>query len=675
MLTARNSSAKSSQDAPWVLGYSASHNGAVCLLHGANLVCAVQEERLTGVKRQRLRRLDESLAFKYCLDTAGIAVDDLSAIVGCYFSGESTAGSAVVPQGWRGQFHTISHHLGHAVGAFAQSGFEDSAILVVDGQGGRGDYLPQAEQDVAISASVPGSDRQFEIVSIYQGTGTSVRCLEKHLGDWIPKVDQLTADHPMQAFGSLGGMYSAAAHQIFGDANDAGKVMGLAALGKPSIGVDEFFSVVDGRFVFSDKVCQRAWGTERWPANKQALQDLACSVQQALEVGLFKLVDRTVELLPSRQLCFAGGVALNCVANERIINERDFDSVFIMPAAEDSGPAIGAAFYGLWQLGFDHRREEVRHDSMGRIYTSQAIDAAIEAVPCIVRGEGAAPEAVVDRLVDGQILGWFRGGSELGPRALGQRSMLADPRPAGAKDRLNLRVKHREAFRPFAPTILEERVGDWFELPKQATSPTMLRAFRFRPERAGEVPAVVHYDGTGRLQTVARSANPALHALLTAFEAKTGVPILVNTSFNVMGEPIVETPEDALWCLLFTDLDAVVFEHCIVSREQAFESVMNLRPRLRSTETRLQVPLAGSFNLDRMAQGQVDLKATTPWGDRQVPVAQALWPVLELADGSRSGYQMLESLARHPMLSGIDERWLLAILRQLRRAHVITLQR
>ena len=216
---------------PWILGYCSTHNGAVCLLKGDEIVAAVQEERLTGIKRARLGRLDKSLAFRYCLNAAGIEANDLDIIVGAYFSGDPVVGTNVVPEGWPGRFITISHHFAHAAGVFALSGFQESAVLVIDGQGGLADSLPESELINVKRSTVPNLRRWAETITIYIANGTEIRCVEKHLGEWMPDLKNLQRDQPMQTFGSLGGMYSSASHQIFGDAMDAGKVMGLAAFG------------------------------------------------------------------------------------------------------------------------------------------------------------------------------------------------------------------------------------------------------------------------------------------------------------------------------------------------------------------------------------------------------------------------------------------------------------
>jgi carbamoyltransferase len=307
---------------------------------------------------------------------------------------------------------------------------------------------------------------------------------------------------------------------------------------------------------------------ERWPARREEYADLACSVQSALEDALLHLAGRLRSLCGSENLCYAGGVALNSVANERLIRESGFRRVHIVPAAEDSGVALGAAYEGLWRLTKTNTRRRLIHDACGRTYTPACVSTAVAREPRVRASKSSDVIAdAVELLCAGKIIGWFDGRSELGPRALGQRSILCDPRRPDGKEVLNSRVKRREAFRPFAPAVLLEEVENWFELEGAGPeSPFMLRVCKFRPERAALVPAVSHVDGTGRLQTLTKDANGRFYELVKRFYERTGVPMLLNTSFNVMGRPIVETPEQAVACLVDSGLDCCVFEDRIAFR-------------------------------------------------------------------------------------------------------------
>lgn len=552
--------------ARWVLGISASHNGAACLLKDDEIVVAIQEERLTRIKRDRIYSGEPSLSVPYCLNYAGIRPGELSLMV-LSVAGRADDGRQDIRQNpllkvALNQVPTITipHHLAHAISAFATSGFRESAILVVDGKGSPFEDLNEAERSVVRRNVAEGS----EIISLYGASDTSIVPLEKHMverGNWLTMKRE-----GMPFFASLGGMFSAVAQQIFGEPAEAGKVMGLAPYGNCTIPGAQFFEICNGDFYFSNTVSEGFSHDRRWPANSEECENLACSVQAALEEALLYLVQHLRSICKSENLCYAGGVALNSVANERIFRESGFKRVHIIPAAEDSGPAIGAAYYGLWEITHLNTRRKMVHDAYGRLYAPATVSAVVDKLKDVRSGvtHDVISEAV-GLLCNGKILGWFDGRSEIGPRALGQRSIICDPRRPDAKAILNSRVKKREAFRPFAPVILLEEVENWFEVDGVSpASPFMLRVHKFRPEKRAQVPAVVHVDNTGRLQTITREVNGRFYELVRRFYEKTGVPILLNTSFNSGGEPIVETPEDAIRCLMNTGLDACVFEDRIV---------------------------------------------------------------------------------------------------------------
>lgn len=599
----------STSDGPWILGLSASHNGAACLLCGDRIVAAIQEERLVGKKRARLHGARQSLAVQYCLDQGGIGADKLDLVVLCAQTAANLPENSITANRFLNVVANgvptlvLSHHAGHAVSAFATSGFDEAAVLVVDGMGSPTSDLSDDERRAIVTTGSDGG----ETSSIYLASGDALKALEKHMVEHGRWLNAPPAGASMPGFGSLGGLFSATAAQIFGDPTDAGKVMGLAPYGTPTIDPSEFFDIQDGRFVFFDAVPRRFKTAQRWPDNQTEYENLAASVQHALEQALLYLARRTRELCPSRNLVYAGGVALNSVANERIIRETDFDHVYVMPAAEDSGPAVGAAYHGLWHLTGKYSSKRLDCDGFGKVYDTVEIAAAISQTPSIqTRKTSDVVADAADMLVDGKIIAWFTGPSELGPRALGQRSILCDPRQPTAKDTLNARVKHRESFRPFAPVILLEQVEHWFELDDtDPSSPFMLRVMNFRESKRGQVPAVVHVDGTGRVQTVTAAANHSYYRLVKAFAERTGVPILLNTSLNVMGEPIVETPEDALWCLLLTDLDACVFDDTIVTKKPGYQSLRDLYPYfLVNAQSIIRPP----------SQQALVFKVRTPWG-------------------------------------------------------------
>jgi carbamoyltransferase len=603
---------------PWILGISASHNGAACLLHGDDLAVAVQEERLSGVKRARVFGAFPSLAVRYCLDRAGIAAKDLSLVALCtqshasHFSHDVNANPQLDVVRNAIPTVTISHHIGHAVSAFVMSGFSDAAVLIVDGMGSPTPDMTEEERRVVVDGAFAGS----ETVSMYHMSTRAITPLEKHIvrdGGWLREPPP---GESMYRFGSLGGMFSAAADQIFGNTMDAGKVMGLAPYGRVELAPDRFFAIHSGRYEYFDDVPKLFTSRERWPQSAERYQNLAAAVQAALEYGLTHLAGRLRGLCDSLHLAYAGGVALNSVANERLIRQSRFRDVFIVPAAEDSGPAVGAAYHGLWMLTGEYRSRKIRRDACGCVYGSDDVDRAIADTPCltVTRPADVIQEAT-ERLMAGEIIGWFTGGAELGPRALGQRSILCDARRPQAKDELNLRVKHREPFRPFAPVVLLEEVQRWFDVDGvDPESPFMLRVLPFREEKKHLVPAAVHVDGTGRVQTVTREANGRLYDLVAAFHQRTGVPMLLNTSFNLMGEPIIETPADALWCLLLTGLHACVFDGAVVAKQPGVD-LEALRPQLID---------AGAVRAPSQQRGGLNVAVNTPWGEHVLVVADPI---------------------------------------------------
>ncbi|WP_190158098.1 carbamoyltransferase family protein [Streptomyces litmocidini] len=637
-------------ETPWILGLSAAHNGSACLLHGTEIVAAVQEERLSGVKRDRTYGAAVSLATEYCLRHAGIEPGQLDSIVLCVQGEASHAEQDVsLNHQLRQCFNgvpalRISHHLGHAISAYAVSGFSDAAILVVDGMGSPDQDLSEEERRAVIGA--PGG---WEIISMYEASGTTVRPIAKQLvpaGKWLDR-----AGAGMPGFGSIGGMYSAVAQQIFGDPMDAGKVMGLAPFGTPSFRPHEFVSVTNGLATFATVVPERFRHSDRWPLRQREYADLAASVQAALEEAILALVSRLRASSTSAYLCYSGGVALNCPVNERLMHESGFSDVFVAPFAEDSGPAVGAAFYGLWRHR-RHRPARLVTEGFGHRYGPSEVHEAIRSIPLVA----ACPDmdatdiadVAADRLERGQLGAWFDGRSEFGPRALGQRSIVADPRRAEHKTRLNRDVKQREAFRPFAPSVLAEHVHTWFDVDEaRCDSPFMLRAFTFRPGYGSRVPAVAHVDDSARVQSVREELQPRFHALIQRFHDRTGVPMILNTSLNGSGQPIVETPSDALWTMLELGLDFAVIEGVLVEPAADFDSVLGLVPVIAAESYTVDHSFPSGPTISVKSRvSAVDFKVVTPWGSRLQPLTAEALSVLAVIDGVATGHEIHERLRR-----------------------------
>jgi carbamoyltransferase len=572
-----------------ILGLNAFHGDAsAALVVDGELVNAVEEERLNRVKH--CAGFPE-LAARWCLEDAGLAPRDLdhvaigrdpranigAKVVRTILNRPSpryvlerfrnatkvrdvktqvAEALGVAPDDLRAQVHNVEHHLAHAASAFFVSPFEEAGVLTLDGFG-----------DFASAMLCRGRDNSLEVLE---------RVLFPH---------------------SLGIFYTAVTQWLgFPKYGDEGKVMGLAPYGDPErhaatmrelVRLDGDLFELDLAFfvhhkegvdmtwdeqtptigrLYSERMVQ-AFGAAREPRTELTglHEDVAASLQAMLEDAYLHLVRAAHRRTGSRNLCLAGGVALNAVANGRIRPETEFDGVYIQPAAGDSGIAVGAAYH-VWnqELG-EPRGFVMEHAYTGPQFTDEQSADAIRSAGFEFERLADAElfEHVAGRMAEGDVVGWFQGRMEFGPRALGNRSSVVDPRRHDMKDILNARIKHREPFRPFAPSILAEATGEWFE--QDYTSPFMVLVYKTRPEKREQIPAVNHVDDTGRLQTVEERVSPRYYALIKAFADRTGVPIVLNTSFNE-NEPIVMTPEHAVETFAKTKMDVLVLGNLVVRR-------------------------------------------------------------------------------------------------------------
>ncbi|WP_433074090.1 carbamoyltransferase family protein [Dactylosporangium sp. CA-052675] len=544
-----------------VLGLGGSHHDyGACLVRDGVVVSAVEEERLTRVKMAfgLGPRLAKAEAVDYVLGEAGLGVDDVDLVVANDFL------NPVYAARFGDRVHWIGHHLSHAASTFYTSPFEEAAVLVLDGRG----------SDVGTDAGLC-----CETTTSYRAGPSGLRPLTAHAGR-VTLADERSVD-PCED--SIGWMYELVSREIgFGGpgGQGAGKTMGLAAYGGPRYvdAMRECYSLADGRFRQSTQqqiAMRRHIQSELAKAGERGRDevraDLAHAVQHHVERVIVELARWLHKQTGQPRLCLAGGVALNSVANFKILEETPFEEVHIVPAAGDSGTSLGAALYGHHEHGGAGwtPRPEPFSPYLGREYGTADIDAALNAVSDRVRVSRPAEllVTVALRLAAGDVVGWFQGRSEIGPRALGNRSILADPRPAWMKDRINEKVKHREPFRPFAPIVRQARQAEFFgtDVPVHY----MLLVAPVLEHKRQQIAAVTHADGSARLQTVTAALNPRLDALLAAFERLTGVPVLLNTSFNDNDEPIVESPADAVRCFLNTDLDALVLGDTLVTKVPA----------------------------------------------------------------------------------------------------------
>ncbi|HEX3527995.1 MAG TPA: carbamoyltransferase N-terminal domain-containing protein [Thermoanaerobaculia bacterium] len=553
-----------------IVGLSAFfHESACCLLRDGVLVAAAEEERFSRVKHDS--RLPVS-AFRFCLEAGGIGVTEVDCVAyyevpilkltrqlwsGIPMDGVPDPGrpERMIREmlGWEGPVLCFEHHASHAASAFFGSGFPEAAVLTVDGVG--------------------------EWATTTYGAGR---------GAALERIAEVEFPH------SLGLLYSAITSWLGFAVNDGEyKVMGLAPYGAPRFldamrrlvqsGPGErfrldlqYFDFIRGRQMFSPRLSELlgAPPRQRGDGITQLHMDVARSVQVVLEEILLEKVDWLHRQTGLSDLCMAGGVALNVVANGRILREGPFERLFVQPAAGDSGGCLGAAALAHAAMtgerpGLSTDGEAMRHAFLGPRWSPEAVAALVAAtgLPAVDFRNRTAEllEAVVDRLTRGEVVGWFHGALEMGPRALGARSLLADPRDPGMRDRLNRLVKKREAFRPFAPSVLADHAAEHFAL--DHPSPFMLETCAVTSPLA--LPAITHVDGSARPQTVDPAVAPRYAALLAAFERRTGCPLLVNTSFNVAGEPIVASPVDALLSLGMSGasgIDALVLEDFLLDR-------------------------------------------------------------------------------------------------------------
>ena len=583
----------------YILGINAyDHDVSAALLRDGEVVCAINRERLTRVKHDTGFYSDP---VAYCLLSEGITLDDVAWIVrNSYLLPvreledlfQSYAGSRLFTPYDREQAERsilyrsddprvvdISHHLAHAYSAFACSGFEDGAVMVVDGVGS---HREDVQEEVPGHSDAAPYARESE--SFYAFEGKRLRTVRKA---WLPPTKSLVNDDFFMMQG-LGALYSRVSQYVFGHWNRCGEVMGLAPYGR--LTMEPLVTLEGDRLVLRpwDESLDRPYEGVRdrdWQESPHRAhwQDLARRVQEDSEQVLLGRARRLHEETGARRLAIAGGVALNCVANGRIAAEGPFEELYIQPAAGDDGIAIGCALYGWLELAEREPRWTMTHPYLGRTYDAARIEAAVTRPGVRMtaqRRQVADPvAAVAELLAAGRVVGWFQGGSEFGPRALGNRSILADPRPAAMRDHVNAAVKHRQGFRPFAPAVLAEHAADWFVGAHE--SPFMLLATDVREDKRERIAAVTHVDGTARVQTVHAETNPRFHALISAFHERTGVPILLNTSFNDRGEPIVETPGDAVDTFLATRLDALCLHDVLLEKRALHRTLQPLMRRFK----------------------------------------------------------------------------------------------
>lgn len=544
--------------------YLAAHDSAAALI-ADNRVYAIELERLSRIKHScdhdlltreylenrvahRPDHVQQTalVAMDYLLKAAGKTEADIHGTMTCRLPGVKRLDEREAP------VVQLSHHQQHAASAFYPSGYAEAAILVLDNFGDRD----------------PANRGVRETVSIWHGRGRElrhVRTIYSPCYQFADTPDDCAVHH------SPGNFYTDATVASGFKVLDGGKTMGLSPYGTDVL-VQPLSALVryldDGRVEF-DRTYERVI-REHLAARGdtfEARADVAFAAQTILEQCMMHYARVAKQLVGTDALCLAGGIALNSVANGKLLRDGPFRELFIQPAAKDSGLVLGKAVAAFYHFPENHSTDlDYRGYYFGAPYSYDDTIRALRAdsrVTVTTLGGDALYTKAAQLLADGRIFGWFQDGCEFGPRALGNRSILCTPIPAGMKDHLNSRVKHREAFRPFAPSVLAENAREYFAI--DVPSPYMLLVAEVISDK---IPAVTHVDRTARLQTVTREANPRFHRLISAFRDITGVPVLLNTSFNVRGQPIVETPQDAAETFLSTNIDVLVLGDHLIEKRQ-----------------------------------------------------------------------------------------------------------
>jgi carbamoyltransferase len=553
------------------INYSQMHDSSACLVHDGELLFAVAEERISRLKHDARFPF---LAVQACLDFAKLRPEQVDEVcigwqapfalfrhdLKLYATGRwpttylnvlnstryfasmwhQSGGAKLFARQFgttKPRFRFVDHHLAHAISTYSYSGFEDAAVVIMDGRGA------------------------WEATSVWHGNRGRIEPV-------------LTIDWP----NSLGLFYATFTSFLgFVPNSDEWKVMGLAPYGKPGVDLSMFIDPAAGPYkVHTDRLIRNSGGPfSAWPAALGARRvpesgiselhkDIACAVQERCEVAMMNVVRLALERTRSRNLCLAGGVALNSKANGKISTSGVVDNIFVQPAAADDGVALGAALAPYLDGGQRLPLKRMRHAYLGPSFDNNAIEATLKTYKIRFTRVSDVASVAAELLAEGKILGWYQGRMEFGPRALGNRSILADPRDPTMNEKVNNAVKFREWWRPFAPSFKKEAAPEYLE--SAYDSPFMILTAQVRPEKRAVIPSVTHVDGSARPQTVEEEINPLYYRLIDEFYKRTGVPVIMNTSFNLRGEAIVHTPTDALRTFFSSGMDALVLCSFLVEK-------------------------------------------------------------------------------------------------------------
>jgi carbamoyltransferase len=619
------------------------HDAAAVLMRNGEIVAAIEEERLSRMKHTNCF---PARAIRFCLERGRCSLADVDVIAtnSSVYHADLWAKMRLVddptlraPADGRSQLaasferlfgcdvrakiHFCNHHYAHSWSAYAQSGFERALILSIDGDGDGGSgMVMQAE------------------------------------GRRLTKLRELSIPQ------SLGRLYQNLIKILGYDRFDEYKVMGLAPYGDPRALLPVFERcyrlLPKGEYAIEpmmtwfghfDAAGLIAGARRKGDAFTQAHKDFAAALQCTLEKIVFHVLRHHQAATQERKLCLTGGVAHNCSMNGQVLYSGLFDEVFVQPAAHDAGGAVGAAYAAWYERQPDARPRRLKHLYFGAdAGDEEAIGRALERWSGFVswRHEPEIEAVTAGLLAEGEVIGWIQGRSEFGPRALGNRSILADPRPAGNKLRINEMVKKREEYRPFAPSVLEEKVAALFETPANETAfPFMIFVLRVREHARALLGAITHVDGTARVQTVSREENPRYWRLIHEFDKRTGVPVLLNTSFNNNAEPIVDSIDDAVACFLTTGIDRLVAGGFVVTKKPQPEiraALAHVVPTLPSSRKLAVATGAGE------AVFEIESVKSAQFGTPVFRISRDMFEVLQRADGSATLSALAEAAGIDP---------------------------
>lgn len=560
----------------WTLGISHTlHESAACLLHDDELIFASAEERLSRLKHDSsfpIRAIHAALAHAdiRAKDITAVGISMPNALRGIKHDIKGLAGGSVPLNRWHilsPLYHYVNTRGSHSTEVLVQQSFSDNSDLLVHQAGHHVSH--------AWSASMMApSDRVAIVVADGRGAKNSTSI-------WIRDGASLSLRDAKTFPDSLGLFYAKITQYLgFQPFSDEWKVMGLAPFGSPGVDMKQLIRVsgddysVNGRVLLGKGAhdlssLEHLFGPSRNPDGPidDRHRDVAFAAQDAVERAMLAITRRAIRLTGARSLALAGGVALNCKANGLVQASGDVDDLLIQPAAGDDGASLGSAIDAYHLSGGTGVPDALTNASLGQALTDERIEAALRGYKVVYTRVEDPAKAAADRLARSEVVGWFQGRAEFGPRALGNRSILADPRDVRMRDKVNAAVKYRELWRPFAPSVLAEFASDMFEGCRE--SPFMIVTFRATERARKEIPAVVHVDGTSRVQTVTKEANPLYERLLRRFYKLTGVPAIMNTSFNLKGDPIVNDVRDAVQTFFSSGLDSLVIgSFCLDKRQQ-----------------------------------------------------------------------------------------------------------